>query len=135
MSGIEASVRATASAHAAMSAATNPRSAARSAPSGDATTGVDGRLRRACHEMEAVFLRQLFEVMRESEGESGLLEESSAQDSFTALLDDHLAGEAAQKMNRGLGEALYRQISRRLASIEAPAHAGGETKIHERTTD
>jgi Rod binding domain-containing protein len=88
------------------------------APSPSPGVNADARLRRVCHELEAVFLRQLFQVMRESTEESGLMGSTSGQDTFTALFDDQLAGEAAQKMDRGLGEALYRQISNRMAFMD-----------------
>jgi flagellar protein FlgJ len=104
-------------------------------PAASSATQVDARLQRVCREMEAVFLRQLFQVMRESTQESGLMEESSGQDTFTALLDDQVASEAAQRMERGLGDALYRQISRRMALLESPASAEGKTQGHEHTTD
>lgn len=73
------------------------------------------KLRRACHEMEAAFLRQLFETMREGvEKEEGLFGESQGEEIFTQMLDDKLASAAADRMTRGLGEALYRQLAPRL---------------------
>lgn len=90
------------------------------------SVNTDARLRRVCHELEAVFLRQLFQVMRESTEESGLMGSTSGQDTFTALFDDQLAGEAAQKMNRGLGETLYRQISNRMASMSPESTGEGK---------
>jgi flagellar protein FlgJ len=79
-------------------------------------------VRRLSHELEAVFLNQLFQAMRESVPKSGLIEKSSGTEMFESLLDQRLASEAAQRMDHGLGEQLYRQLSRRLApdSTEAP---------------
>jgi flagellar protein FlgJ len=71
-------------------------------------------LRRLSREMEAVFLQQLFRAMRESVPEGGLIERSAGEDAFTAMLDERLASEAAARSTRGLGEALYRQLARRL---------------------
>lgn len=72
------------------------------------------RLRQATHDFEALFLAQLFREMRASVP-SGLAEDpGGAQEMFTAMLDDAVAVEAARRSTRGLGEALYRQLSARL---------------------
>jgi len=67
-----------------------------------------------CDEFEAVFLRQVFQAMRETEMDGGLLRHSPGEEMFTSLLDDRLASEAARRSQRGIGEALYRQLSRKL---------------------
>ena len=73
-------------------------------------------LRSLSHQLEGVFLAQLFQAMRSSVPESGLTENAPGRDMFTALLDERIANEASTRLQRGLGEALYRQVSRRLAS-------------------
>lgn len=75
-------------------------------------------LRRMCHELEGLFLRQLLESMRATAREEGLFDSAPGEEIFTSLMDDRLASEAAQRMNRGIGEALYRQLSRRLDEQE-----------------
>lgn len=83
-------------------------------------------LRRLSHELEAVFLQQLFQAMRASVPSGGLAGPSPGEDLFTALLDQTVASEAAARSTRGLGEALYRQLARRLEPAPgAPAPAGG----------
>jgi len=64
--------------------------------------------------MEGIFLRQLFEAMREGIPKTNLFGESKGEAMFTSLLDDELSTQAAQKSTRGLGEALYHQLARRL---------------------
>jgi flagellar protein FlgJ len=76
-------------------------------------------LRRAAHELESVFLGQLFQAMRATVPKSGLLEASPGQEIFTSMLDDQVAVEAARRMQRGLGEVLYRQLARRLPADTA----------------
>jgi flagellar protein FlgJ len=75
-------------------------------------------LRKMCHEMEGLFLRQLLEAMRATAQGEGLFGTSQGEEIFTSMLDDRLASEAAQKMNRGIGEALYRQMVERLDAQE-----------------
>lgn len=78
-------------------------------------------LRRAAHELEAVFLAQLFRAMRATVPSPGDGDAERATEMFTSMLDDRLAGLAAERMQRGMGEALYRQLSRRLvAGKESP---------------
>jgi Rod binding domain-containing protein len=80
------------------------------------------KLRRAAHQLEGVFVRQLFQAMRESGPSAGLLGGGAGEQMFTSLMDDALADTAAQRLERGIGEALYRQLSRSLPPApEAPA--------------
>lgn len=73
------------------------------------------QLRTACHELEGFFTRQLLQSMRDTIPDDPLVEEDSGgQEMYTALLDDHLASQAGQRSANGLGEALYRQMVRRL---------------------
>jgi Rod binding domain-containing protein len=70
-------------------------------------------LKKLSKELEGVFLRQLIESMRATvPKESGL--EGAGEETFQGLLDDALSSLAASKMERGIGEALYRQLTRRL---------------------
>jgi peptidoglycan hydrolase FlgJ len=78
------------------------------------------QLRRMAHELEGVFLNQLFQAMRASVPQDGLIEAAPGQELFTSLLDEHLAGQAAERMKGGIGEALYRQMARRLPPEETP---------------
>jgi Rod binding domain-containing protein len=72
-------------------------------------------LRRLSHQLEAVFLNQLFQAMRSSvPRESGT--EGAGGEMFQAMFDEHVAAEAAARAQRGLGEALYRQLARRFAA-------------------
>jgi flagellar protein FlgJ len=71
-------------------------------------------LRGLAIEMEGVFYKQLFDAMRKSVPDGGLIESSYAQDVFTSMLDEKVAAAAAERARHGLSEALYRQLSRHL---------------------
>lgn len=94
----------------------------------DAAPARDPRaaLRRLCDELEAVFLRQLFAAMRRSVPPEDSVAPAQGQEIFAGLMDDRLASDAAEKMNRGIGEALYRQLSRRLSPEEESCQATRE---------
>lgn len=87
-------------------------------------------LRRMCHELEAVFLRQLFAAMREGarEEEELLWNPPAGEEIFNAMLDDRLASTAVAQMPRGLGETMYRQLVQRL-------HLGAGTPGSELSTE
>ena len=74
------------------------------------------QLRKLAKDLESVFLNQLFQAMRASVPESGLIESSPGQEMFTAMMDEHLAREAAHRIDSKLSEALYRQLSRHLVA-------------------
>ena len=89
----------------------------------------DARLRQAAHDLEGVFLSQLFKAMRETvpQGE-GIFESSTAEDIFSSMLDEVLGGAAAQRFEGGLGDALYKQLSRRLSGSGSPQGAKGHIR-------
>lgn len=73
------------------------------------------RLRKAAAEVEGVFMQQLFKAMRETVPADGLFDGGSGEAMFTEMLDAHVADAAAARQKNGLGEALYRQLSKALA--------------------
>ena len=80
------------------------------APRADARTQV----RALSHQLEGVFLAQLFQAMRASVPQEDGLSQAPGQEMFTQMLDERVAAEAANHMTRGLGDALYRQLAARL---------------------
>lgn len=70
----------------------------------------EARLRRASRDLEGIFVEQLFKAMRDTVPEGGVLSGGTGEEIFTTLLDQHVAGEAAARWERGLGDAVYRQL-------------------------
>ena len=93
-----------------------------------ATPSSRDRLRTLSSQLEAVFIGQLFQAMRASVPRDGPTEAGAGEEMFTSMLDDRLAGEAARRMQHGIGEALYRQLSRGLPADGAtkPTHGDRE---------
>ncbi len=83
------------------------------------TDRTDGdRLKEAAHELEGVFLTQLFKAMRETvHEEDGILGGTPENDTFSSMFDETIAQIAAQKLHGGLGDALYRQLSKHIADF------------------
>ena len=69
-------------------------------------------LRSACHDFEAVILKQMLDAMRKSVPKSGLLNGNGYADKmYQSMRDDELAKEMARGKGMGLGEVLYKQLS------------------------
>jgi len=81
------------------------------------------RLRQLAHQLEGVFLNQLMQAMRASVPHDGLLGDAPGEQMFTQLMDERISAQAADRMERGLGEALYRQLVKGL-----PPAAGTEAR-------
>jgi Rod binding domain-containing protein len=72
------------------------------------------KVRQLAHDLESVFLNQLFQAMRQSVPQDGAIDPAPGQEMFTQLFDEKVANEASRHMTHGLGEALYRQLAARL---------------------
>ncbi len=83
---------------------------ATSAGATPANAADDKRLRKACADFEAVFMSQIFQQMRQTVPHDGLLDGGAGEDMFTSMMDEHVAGSAAARMQNGVGAALYRQL-------------------------
>ena len=79
------------------------------------------QLRKVATQLEGVFMAQLFQAMRDSVPDSGLTESGSGEKMFTSMLDDQLAQVSAEKMQRGLADVLFRQLSRQLPGTKEGA--------------
>ena len=72
------------------------------------------QVRKLSHELEAVFVNQLFQAMRASVPQDPVMGNAPGAEMFTSLMDQQLASQTAERLHRGLGESLYRQLARRL---------------------
>jgi flagellar protein FlgJ len=70
----------------------------------------EARLRRACAQMEGVFLSQLMKAMRETIPQDGIVNGGSGEEMFTGMMDETLSDAASARQERGLGAALFRQL-------------------------
>ncbi len=75
-------------------------------------------LRRLSQQLEAVFLNQLLQAMRASVPQENSLSGPGGE-MFQSMLDEKMASVAATRETRGLADALYRQLARRLDAAPA----------------
>lgn len=79
------------------------------------------KLESTAKQLEGVFVEHLFKAMRETVPEGGLVDGGSGEDIFTSFLDRHVADELAASWDRGLGSAIYRQLSRMMSDTAESA--------------
>ena len=69
------------------------------------------KLKRACQDLEALFLEQLMKSMRKTVSESGLLGKGFAQETYGEMLDRELVKRMSHSSGIGLAKILYRQLA------------------------
>lgn len=79
------------------------------------------KLKQASHDLEGLFVNELFKAMRATlpQGD-GILGSAPGQDLFQGMMDEKLSAIYAGKSQHGIGDALYRQLSRRLTDGSQP---------------
>jgi flagellar protein FlgJ len=75
-------------------------------PSDDAT-----RLKKASHDLEGVFVNEMFKAMRQTVPEDGMMDGGAGEQMFNGMMDEKLSADVASSWERGLGAAVYRQLS------------------------
>lgn len=70
------------------------------------------KLKKATRDLEAIFVNMMFKQMRSAVQKSGLLDGGSAEEMYEDLLFDKYAEEASKGKGTGLGDILYRQLSK-----------------------
>ena len=65
------------------------------------------KLKKACADFESIFVHQLFKEMRKTVHKTGVTSGSKAEEIFSDMLDQ----ERSKKMQLGLGDMLFNQLS------------------------
>jgi len=85
------------------------------------------RLEDACRQMESLFLGYLLKEMRATVPRSGLINGGMAEEIFTSMLDQALAGEMAGRGGIGLATILMNQLSGESRGSKVAALKGDNT--------
>jgi flagellar protein FlgJ len=74
------------------------------------------RLRKTALQLEGLFVQRMFAAMRETVPEGGMVPQSSAEGTFTQLLDEKMSEQVPSQWNgeHSLANALYEQLRRRI---------------------
>ncbi|MEA3241269.1 MAG: rod-binding protein [Pseudomonadota bacterium] len=67
-------------------------------------------LRKACRQLESLFLSQLLQEMRKTVPQGGAIPENNGASLYQSLFDNHLADLMAKQQAAGLGNFFYREL-------------------------
>jgi len=94
------------------------------------TASDDAKLKKTAMQMEGLFVQRLFAAMRDTVPDDGLVSQSSAEGTFTSLLDEKMAEKVPAQWDTGthsLARALYNQLRQRLHPADASNASGSTT--------
>lgn len=72
----------------------------------------DQKLKKACSDLEAVFVNMMFKQMRNTVQKSELISGGYAEEIYEDMLYEKYAEEASKNNGIGLADILYRQLSK-----------------------
>jgi flagellar protein FlgJ len=75
------------------------------------TVDKSSELYKVCLDFEAIFIKQMLNVMRKTVEKNGLLDGGMSEDIFEDMLYDEYANKMAQTAQFGLAETMYLQIN------------------------
>lgn len=89
-----------------------------------AENGDDSELKQVCKEFEGIFISMMFKQMRATVPKSDYLKSDSSTEIFNSMFDDELCDVAAQR-GIGLGEMMYKQMSKQYGKQEVSTQTSG----------
>jgi peptidoglycan hydrolase FlgJ len=78
------------------------------------------KLRDACNDFEAIFLKQMLDAMRKTNEKSGLINGGMAEDIFEDMLYDEYSKVMAKTGSFGLSDMLFKQLETQSKDMVAP---------------
>lgn len=74
----------------------------------------DEKLKKACRDLEAVFVNMMFKQMRSTIHKSGFMDGGTAEEMYEDMLYEKYAEEISEGQGTGLGDILYKQLSKNM---------------------
>lgn len=83
----------------------------------------DARLKKTSSQLEGLFVQRMFAAMRDTVPDGGFIDQSSAEQTFTQMMDEKMSEQVPQQWNgpHSLAQALYNQLRSRVAAEHATA--------------
>jgi flagellar protein FlgJ len=88
-----------------------PRIAVPGASKPNGTIDKTSKLYKVSQEFEAIFIKQMLNVMRKSVAKTGLLDGGMAEEFFEDMLYDEYAEKMAKSGSFGIADMIYRQLN------------------------
>ncbi|MBI2797100.1 MAG: rod-binding protein [Gemmatimonadetes bacterium] len=82
------------------------------ASAGPVASSDAARLAKSARDLEGVFVQQMYKAMRETVPEGGIGSGGAGEDTFTSLLDQHVAEQTPGQWRHGLAGAIERVLAR-----------------------
>jgi len=83
----------------------------------DLQTRNDEKIKQACSDFEAIFIKQMLDSMRKTVDKTSLLGGGMAEEIFEDMIYDEYAKKMSNTGNFGLKDMLYRQLSTESSKI------------------
>ena len=85
----------------------------------------DKKLQENCRQFEALLLNSMLKAMRKTIEKTGLFYGGRAEEIYTSMLDQEYSNIISRRSEKGIAEALYKQLKRK----EAPQGVQSHLKI------
>jgi flagellar protein FlgJ len=81
----------------------------------------DAKLKKTATQLEGLFVQRMFAAMRDTVPEGGIVDQSSAEGTFTQLLDEKVSEQVPAQFGgpHSIATALYHQLRRQLPAAQA----------------
>ena len=89
------------------------------------------RLKKACQDMETLFMHTLIKSMREAGPKGGLFSGTTGSEIYDSLADEQFAVHLSQAGGMGLGQLVFNQVARRENMDGAADDTAGEEGLDE----
>jgi flagellar protein FlgJ len=101
------------------------------------TPAAEAKLRKTALQLEGLFVQRMFAAMRETVPQDGIMAQSSAESTFSSLLDEKMAEQAPTQWSgaHSLAEALYRQLRARIEPAAAEGSAPPQNTVSPPSSD
>ena len=74
------------------------------------------KLKQACQDFEAIFIKQMLDSMKKTVNKSELTKKNMGEDIFEDMLYDEYAKKMSSTAGLGVGDMMFQQLSRQLPS-------------------
>ncbi|MDB4878190.1 MAG: Flagellar protein FlgJ [Gemmatimonadetes bacterium] len=90
----------------------------------------EAKLKKTALQLEGVFVQRMFAAMRDTVPDGGIAAPSSAESTFTGMLDEKMAEKVPAQWDgqHSLAQALYHQLRQRLGSQATAPTTGSEPR-------
>lgn len=78
------------------------------------------KLKKTCNDFESLLLGMMYKEMRKSIPNSELIPQESGREVFQSMLDEELVKESSKNGSLGLGDMLYKQLSKQMTNKYIP---------------